>query len=519
MAEVMNADQFTQETRARLEEFRRLESIGQLTPELASRFAWDAAAGFMAHRQVLPSDAIMLLCEIATLRDEALSAPGLEALFSMIVEPLADSFEPQDCATYYAAFAPVIQFCRRLPAGRALDLQLNQFELRSEHDFLKRMQRVTKIRKFELAQAGQVKRALVLSRVTLGADVEITSIICQKLKQVFPAAEIVLLASEKASELFGGDSKLRLHPLQYQRGGGLTDRLSSWLDVVEAVDEQRRGLHPREVLIVDPDSRLTQLGLLPVVPDETQYYFFESRSYRRPGVSSLGQLTAQWANEIFGEGEPLCPCVHLRPDDRAFAEAFVGKIRQGGARHVVSLNFGVGENPNKRIPDPFEQKLVLSLIGDGAVIILDKGAGVEEAQRVEAIVETVRQEGKRVIEVTEQNAPEILRSPKIHADVLTWHGGIGRFSALVAHTDHYIGYDSAGQHIAAALGVPTLVIFAGYSSPLFVERWRPAGRGVVKCVLANAQHLQGQAGMDQILTDVLHSFQMIKKRRHRPRRI
>jgi len=506
MVEVPSPDHYPREFSAKLQEFRRLKSEGRLTQQLAGHWACDAATSFMTHRQAGPdrlAAIVSLLCEIATSGDEGLAAPGVQALFSRVVEPLADSFEPRDCATYYAVFAQVIQLCRHLPEGQALDARLNQFGLRSEGDFLERMRRITKMKKFELAQAERMKKALLLSRVTLGADVEITSIIWQKLKQVLPTAEIVLLASEKAGELFGGDPTIQLHPLQYHRGGGLIDRLSSWLNVVQAIEEQCRNLRSEEFLIVDPDSRLTQLGLLPVVQDETHYYFFESRGYQKPGISSLGQLTAQWAHEVFGEGEPLYPCVHLRPSDRAFAEAFIGRIRESGARRLISLNFGVGENPTKRIPDPFELQVVLSLIQARAVIILDKGTGTEEARRVEAIAKTVEQHGKRVIHMNEDNAPELLRSTELHADVFTWQGGIGRFSALVAGTDQYIGYDSAGQHIAAALGIPTLVIFAGYSSPRFVERWQPAGRGAVKSVLAGTQPPAGQTELDQIIRDVL----------------
>lgn len=506
MAAASSINRFAQEVHTRRQEFRRLKAAGRLTPELASRMAHDVAAGFMAHRQSgmdRLAEAITLLCELATLADEAVSASGLKALFSEVVEPLADSFEPEDGAIYDAAFAPVIQFCRRLPEGRPLDAQLTRFGLRTQRDFLERVQRITQVKKFDLAQAGPVKKALVLSRVTLGADVEITSIVWQKLRQVFPSAEIVLLADDKAHELFGGDPRLRLHRLPYRRGGGLIERLSGWLSVVEAVETECRGLHPEEFLIVDPDSRLTQLGLLPVVPDETHYYFFESRSYQRPGVSGLGQLTAQWVNEVFGEGEPLYPCVHLRREDQALAEALVKKIRQRGARPLVSLNFGVGENPNKRVPDPFESQLALSLLRTGATIILDKGTGVEEAGRVEAITNTLRQHGQRVTEVTEARGLDALSALNLQADVITWQGGIGRFSALVAQSDLYIGYDSAGQHIAAALGIPTMVIFAGYPSLRFVERWRPAGRGAVKSVLAGTQPPASQTESDQIIRDAI----------------
>ncbi|OFW41280.1 MAG: hypothetical protein A3J28_18090 [Acidobacteria bacterium RIFCSPLOWO2_12_FULL_60_22] len=66
--------------------------------------------------------------------------------------------------------------------------------------------------------------------------------------------------------------------------------------------------------------------------------------------------------------------------------------------------------------------------------------------------------------------------------MLVWQGGIGAFSALVGESDEYVGYDSAGQHIAAALGVPTLDLFSRNASAVFQERWRPTGCGVVKTV-------------------------------------
>ena len=37
----------------------------------------------------------------------------------------------------------------------------------------------------------------------------------------------------------------------------------------------------------------------------------------------------------------------------------------------------------------------------------------------------------------------------------------------------YVGYDSAGQHVAAASGTPLISIFAGYPSERMFQRWRP----------------------------------------------
>jgi ADP-heptose:LPS heptosyltransferase len=44
-------------------------------------------------------------------------------------------------------------------------------------------------------------------------------------------------------------------------------------------------------------------------------------------------------------------------------------------------------------------------------------------------------------------------------------------------SDQYIGYDSAGQHVAAALGITTLTVFVTSNNATFAERWRPFGNG------------------------------------------
>ncbi len=489
MADARAVDDLIREADRQRDLFRHLKRYGRLTPAGVRRLAQNAAEAFMSARRShdgVAAETLALLCEMAVSEDPALSTSGTHALFTGIVEPLADSFDPRDGDIYYTAFARVIEFCRRLPQGKAINDRLNQFGLSSEQHLLRRIERIRARRPFDLTRSERIKKALILSRVTLGADVEITSIIWQKLKTMMPRAELVLLGGEKLHELFGGEWRLRIHPIEYDRSGDLIDRLSSWLNLVEVVAEETRDLHPDEFIVVDPDSRLTQLGMLPVVADERSYYFFESRCYQKRGAESLGQLTAYWVNEIFGDGERLSPRVSLRRRDLDFARTVMRQIRRGHRRPLISVNLGVGENPRKRIPGAFEQELVVRLMRDGATILLDKGAGAEEAARIGAIVEVVRASGRRVVELSEAGVAHPVGAKGRGVDVFTWCGGIGRFSALVAQTDHYVGYDSAGQHIAVALGVPTVVIFAGYRSPRFVKRWRPAGRGPVKVICVDA---------------------------------
>ncbi len=59
---------------------------------------------------------------------------------------------------------------------------------------------------------------------------------------------------------------------------------------------------------------------------------------------------------------------------------------------------------------------------------------------------------------------------------------IGEIAALIANSDEYIGYDSACQHIAAALKTPCLTIFAGSNNMRFIRRWSAFGSNTSKIV-------------------------------------
>jgi hypothetical protein len=323
--------------------------------------------------------------------------------------------------------------------------------------------------------------------VTLGADVAVTSVVLEKAREVFPKAERVLLGSAKLNELFGGDSTLRVRELQYATAGDLLDRLRSWLPLLGAVDAELSGLHSGEFVLLDPDSRLLQLGLLPALQDESAYFFFESRCYGSDASQSsdhsksLSELTLDWINEQFGAGPPIVPSVCLREADRTVARELLRKLRQAGPRPVVAVSFGVGGNWYKRLPDPFEHELLRALFKEGCTVLLDKGASAAELEQADSLVNGVRAalgNGAGVAEFTAGNASSAMTPGLSQCRLLTWQGGIGAFSALTAEADQYIGYDSAGQHIAAALGVPTISIFSRIAPQIFRDRWRATGRGL-----------------------------------------
>lgn len=492
-------------------EFEALKEQGRLSPEAARAFATRAADLVIEQHQADSTclrEAVHLICRIATDENPEIARTGVTALFPQLVERLNDSFDPAACQLYDQLFAQVIEFCRRLPEGHDFDAALRQFGLMSESDLLARKttlnSRISNL-KFQISnRTFQIpKKVLLLSRVTIGADVAVTSAIIAKLRQAMPEAEFVILGSRKLRDLYGGDERIRIHEISYERGGDLLARLKSWLQVLVAVNAEQQGAGKDDLWIIDPDSRLTQLGLLPLVENDHNYFFFESRSYPPTGESkSIGQLAAHWSGELIGDSKPAYPFIALPKEHQEFGQFIRGRIQPlaSSAQHLVSVSFGVGGNPTKRVSAEFEQQLVDHILTDSK-LILDKGATSEERDQINHIISAVRGVGKTVVELHEPTRADLPLAALQQTDVVTWDGSIGAFAGLIAASDQYIGYDSAGQHIAAALGIPTLTVFVNANNTTFAERWRPFGKG--KIDLMNIAP-NGEAAASRILSTALH---------------
>ena len=488
-----------EEIHNKLAEFESLKEQGRLMPDTALAIAARAAELVITQHQTGAGclrEAVHLICRIATDETPEIARAGITALFPQVVERLNDSFEPAACQLYDQLFAQVIEFCRRLPEGERLDEGLKQFGLLTESDLLVRKSKIQNPKPKTPTPNSHLLtplKVLLLSRVTIGADVAVTSAIIAKLGQAFPQAEFVILGSRKLRELYGGDSRIRIHEISYERGGSLIARLTSWLDVVAAVNEERQGFSKENLWVIDPDSRLTQLGLLPLVENDHNYFFFESRSYQPNCESkSIGQLTVDWAGKLVGNHESAYPFVALPKEYQQFGQSIITGIQNPKSKtqnRIVTVSFGVGGNHSKRVSAEFEQQLVEHLLTDSK-LILDKGATPEEREQINHIVANVRAAGKIVVELSEASKAEFSLESLRQADVVTWDGSIGAFAGLIAASDEYIGYDSAGQHIAAALGVPTLTVFVSSNSATFAERWRPFGKGRIDVVNVEAGKLK-----------------------------
>ncbi len=393
-----------------------------------------------------PGRALDALIERALGEDKRIAAEASRAFFSIVIERLADLFEPRLCDVYARLFSLVI--ARALPEFQTLDL-------------IHRYRRISQVRRY---QGSDVERVYVLSRITLGADIAVTSVVLDAMKRRFPDAEICFVGPSKNAELFLEDARILPISVVYGRSALLLDRLIAAKELQDILDDPAS-------LVIDPDSRLTQLGLIPVC-DDARYFFFESRAYGGDSDESLPRLTGNWLAETFGHSghaylapEPDVPEsddleAEAHPPDRTAPGPELNHLQHGGHPGAISVSLGVGENDEKRIDDQFEEAVLRKLLSLNRPVVIDHGAGGAEAERVDKLIQRLD------------------KPPNLFPHT----GSFSSFTRQIMAGSMYFGYDSAGQHVAAAAGIPLVSVFCGYASERMFARWKPSGDGVIQTV-------------------------------------
>mgnify|MGYP006280465425 CR=1 FL=1 len=444
---------------------------------------------------------IDLLCEMSTSPEaQELNSQAARSLFGIIIESLCDEFEELQTMTYNQVMTRVIAYCRGIPAGRSLDDELKRFQLFSRQDLL---ERIIALRQKEsgLENPRRVQTAIILSRVTLGADVAITSVVIQRLQKALPGVRIVVVGAEKLQQVYGGNRNLSLKQVDYARRGGLLQRLDPWHQVLECIREETRTVSPGGLVLFDPDSRLSQLGVLPVCPFPDSF-FFDSRSERNwSSHRSMAETANAWLDRIVGEQGLCFPRVWVPEAAAVKARHLAETIRAHGAARLVVLNFGVGGNARKRVGPEFETRLMHRLLQEPkTVLLLDTGAGSQELESGRIVLQRLKDLGHPV---REQGFASDAH-PVQERGVLGIRAAFGEMSALIACADEFIGYDSAFQHIAAAQGTPCLTIFAGSNNMRFIRRWSAFGPNSSRIIHVDTLNHPRGVDVEDIVVRVMH---------------
>lgn len=449
------------------------------------------------------------LCRLATDPGRDLAAAATAALYHELIEPLCDDFTAGASEQAHAVLAGLLGFIGTTPPGHPMRELLEHLDLATPAALLARWRQLISPAGCP-ASAGLDKIEIVFipSRVSVGADVAITSVLAQRLAQALPGAEIVLVGPDHLGELFLGLPRVHHLPFPLVRHGDLAERLLFWPQLLAALAPVLSGRANERLLVVDSDSRLTQLGLLPLAIGPAVCQFPSQSLLPRAAQGSLSALANQWLDSWLGEAAPCFPAVTPAPDKEEAARAFCRRLREGGARRLLLLNFGVGGESRKSLGEGFEQRLLTALLTtDKTMIILDMGCGSEEKVRAEKLVGFLAAGGAQTMLLQDWQLP--LATPPFGHGVIGLCSSLGTLAALGGQVDCFLGYDSCGQHLANGAGAPAVTIFAGHPNQRFLERWSPLSRNGLARVIPVADRAAATAAPTAIITRITQTLNQL----------
>ncbi len=411
------------------------------------------------------------LCSLCCTQEGNTSQSALQALYGIIIEGLSNDFSQHGMELGNRVLVRMITYVRSLPEGQDLHLLLNDLGLADAESILHRFNTLLNSPPLSKEEHQNIKKILLPSRVTVGADVVMASVLVQRLTKTFKNAEVVMMGPAHIPQLFDGFPRLTHRLVEHNRHGNLSDRITGWVQFHQMVQQEISLCNPKETLFVDPDSRLTQLGLLPLLPDDRTRFFPSRYLCDTEEVASLVTKTNQWYDRQFDESPKVWPHVAI---DAADCKAALGFKKRLKAPFFLVINLGVGNNESKRLSDHFEKELLLSLLAmEDVVILLDSGTQDSGLRKVKNYLEICHEKGYKTDFLYEQEI-EQKEVPFSHG-IVGFRGSIGRLGSFISVADGFFGYDSCCQHIASASDRPAVITFVGAANDRFYSRWCSQG--------------------------------------------
>lgn len=427
----------------------------------------------------MPESIRLAVWRVADAADDADDAErcraGLRVLFADLVEWCNDRLDAVGRQAY-AAFFPAVVW-RVAQGSPALLQRFHHHRLFSQQDcYRSYAQRRARSQQSAPILPDIVDRVVILSRVTIGADVLLTSLLCQRVHQAFPAAEIIVVGDKKLGGLLSGLPQVRVEAIAYARRGPLGTRLASWLTLIDTLD----ALEPD--LVLSPDSRLDQLAVLPLTDDPYAYLSWENiQNGDQP--QSLAALLDAWAKRVLAlNDEVRCqPRIAFDAEydrQRARWQQCCGDAHHGSS--VVAMKFDHGGNPAKSLPRACEVALLQAAHRAGWRVMLDAGFGDEETALSQSLLDEA---GVQAIDCCEQDGDALFDKLPQDWQIIRFHGSIAGWASALSACQLAVSYDSVGHHLAAALGVPLLSLFTGHQHEAFPVAWAPQGGGHIEQVV------------------------------------
>ena len=396
------------------------------------------------------------LAQLAFSRNRRLAAEATHAVFSDVVQPLADRFDTASSDAHAAFMAEVVH-----APGSPIAETLHTLGYGSPEGLVERYSKVGYKYLQEPFDAEDIEQAVVLSRVGIKEDFAVTSTILGCARYAFRGADIDFVAPKKNAYLFASPHAFNRRIVSYPHTSPLAYRLLAWKRVRRAVQTCIQGFPPDERLVVDPDSCMTLHGLLPL-GDDSCLRFFPSRTCAEEEPSRIADLAAAWCGDWFFWGGPEAhPYVvdNTGSSERGFALAFTLRKKLAG------VSFSVGGRESVRLGGDFEDSLLELLRKHGYWTVLDGGRDESDAAVVAERVRAFRGTMKELAVAKDGR--------RNHARLMTSKGTLRDFGGWISRALVYIGYDSAASHVAASMGMRVAYVSVGAPNETYAARWTP----------------------------------------------
>lgn len=427
--------------------------------------------------------AYRLLCRLTTCPDLSLATAATTELYRQVIEPLCDDFTRAGTEQAHLLLAGMLSCLADTEQGRDLAASLELAGLINPVSMLEQWRRRISPADFpNQTVLNQLEKILIPSRVTAGADVAISSVLIERLRRALPKAEIVLVGPSHLAQLYSGLSGVRHLAFTMPRHGALAERLLYWMSLLVVTAREIASTKAGRVLVLDPDSRLTQLGLLPLAAGIKSCQFPSQTLAGDDNHQSLSHLANLWLDGLLGAAPPAYPFISPPLPARQAAASFCARLRQQGAIRLLLVNFGIGGDERKSLSAKFEEELLRRLQEwEKTIIILDSGCGSEEKSRAEQLLG--RLHGIRAAGLNWQPPGP---APLDHG-VIGLSSSLDELAAICGEVDGYLGYDSCGQHLANAASTPAVTIFTGHPNLRFLGRWSPWSRSNISTIIPVAR--------------------------------
>jgi hypothetical protein len=409
--------------------------------------------------------------------DRALDgADGARWFFRELVEPLCDSFDPALQARHDRLLTSVIGAVARQDAALGARLAARP---------------PVGHRRGPVTLAPRPDLCVLPSRVTIGADVAVTATIMGVVRAAWPDTRVALVGSPVTlAPLLSGRRGVEIWDHPYPRHGSLRDRLSVWAEAADTVDAWTRRNAGASVLVLDPDSRITQLGLLPLTARSGATRHFPARGMPVTDRRNLTALAEDWARRATGGvPAPIGPRLVPSPDDLRRGAELVRALRRSPGHPVAVASLGVGGNVRKATGVDTEADM-LARLSLRAAVVLDAGATAAETARATTVATAWAAATGRPFRHLRAGDHLTGEAPL----VVLHRADLCAVAGLLARADLFVGYDSAFQHLAAAVGTPGVVVFVDPPSTTFVDRWRAPGTTALVVPRAGASSVDGPDG-------------------------